>query len=73
MVWGWVGGWMGVWWCSVLGCGVGGGVGMGVKEIKESELRRVDPHHLCVRPPKYLCTSISAVIIDTWPTDAVYC
>ena len=27
-----------------------------------------------VRPaPKYPCTSISAVIIDTWPTEAAYC
>ena len=46
---------------------------MGVKERKELELRGVGPRHLCVRPPKYPCTSISAVIIDTWPTEVLYC
>ena len=36
-------------------------------------LRGVGPRHLCVRPPKYPCTSISAMIIDMWPTEVLYC
>ena len=38
-----------------------------VEDRKELELRGVCPRHLCVRPPRYTCTSIRAVIIDTWP------
>ena len=45
----------------------------GVEERKELELRGVGPRHLCVRSPKYPGTSIPAVIIDMWPTEAVYC
>ena len=46
---------------------------MGVEDRKELELRGVGPRHLCVRSHKYPGTSIPAVIIDTWPTEAVYC
>ena len=40
-----------------------------VEDRKELELRGVCPRHLCVRPPRYTCTSIRAAIIDTWPTN----
>ena len=40
-----------------------------VEDRKELELRGVCPRHLCVRPPRYTCTSIRAVIIDTWPAN----
>ena len=55
------------------GVGVGVGVCMDVETRKELELMEVGLRHLCVRPPKYPCTSIPAVIIDTWPTDFLYC
>ena len=48
-----------VWVCFVWVCG----------DRKELELRGVCPRHLCVRPPRYTCTSIRAVIIDTWPAN----
>ena len=43
------------------------------RKRKGLELRGVDPHHLCACPPKYPWPSIPAVIIDRWPTVAVYC
>ena len=69
-----------VWVCvGVCGCvwvcvGVCGCVwGCGLETRKELDLRRVGPRHLCVRPPQYPCASISAVIIDTWPTLVLHC
>ena len=72
-------GWGWVWVCMYVGvCGGGWGwcvcvcvlcVCVCVEDRKELELRGVCPRHLCVRPPRYTCTSIRAAIIDTWPTN----
>ena len=54
------------------GAGAGAGVGVwcgGVEDRKELELRGVCLRHLCVRSPRYTCTSVRAAIIDTWPTN----
>ena len=46
--------------CILCGC---------VDDRKELELTGVCPHQLCVRPPRYTCTSVRAAIIDMWPAN----